>query len=69
VDFFALLKQFLIHSRELRMEEPPNYQPPLSVEELLQRYASGDRYFAKCELPDGANLSGVNLQGSSLDQA
>jgi uncharacterized protein YjbI with pentapeptide repeats len=51
------------------MEEAPNYQPPMSVEELLQRYASGERYFARFELPDGANLSGVNLEGSSLEHA
>ena len=54
---------------ETRIEGPPNYEPPGSVEELLLRYASGERYFAKADIPDGANLSGVNLEGANLERA
>ncbi|MBL8793633.1 MAG: pentapeptide repeat-containing protein [Planctomycetia bacterium] len=48
---------------------PDPYQPPRTVEELLARYAKGERYFAEADLPDGAVLSGANLEGANLQEA
>ena len=47
-------------------QEPPNYEPPGSCEDLLQRYAAGERYFVKAELPDAADLRGINLEDANL---
>lgn len=49
------------------------YQPPKSAQELLERYAAGERYFASAALP-GADFSGkelveINLQGAYLIDA
>jgi hypothetical protein len=41
------------------------YKPPESTEELLRRYAAGERGFHKTDL-SGANLSGANLSGANL---
>jgi uncharacterized protein YjbI with pentapeptide repeats len=46
----------------------------MTREELLQRYASGDRDFSGAYLDEGtkltgANLSGINLSGSTLAEA
>lgn len=41
-------------------ELPPNYTPPQSAEELLARYAAGERFF------DGANLGGADLARANL---
>jgi len=63
--------------------EPRNYQRPKDAQELLKRYAAGERYFANASLPvadlsgqklsgadlSGANLRGANLRGSDLQQA
>jgi uncharacterized protein YjbI with pentapeptide repeats len=49
-----------------------NYTAPESMAELLERYARGERYFAKSELDDvvydlrNANLQGINLSQSFL---
>ena len=46
---------------------PDEYKPPGSREELLSRYASGERNFPNTELSD-ADLSGVTLDGASFDK-
>jgi uncharacterized protein YjbI with pentapeptide repeats len=51
------------------MEEPTDYKPPTSKEELLRRYASGERYFAESDLPDETDLGGVNLEGANLERS
>ncbi len=38
-----------------------------SVEELLRRYAAGDRHFTDTDLPDGSDLRGVTLDGSHFE--
>ncbi len=43
-------------------------EPPKSAEELLERYAAGERDFWKAKLKD-ANLTEVNLQGAILASA
>jgi hypothetical protein len=48
---------------------PAGYQPPQTVEELLQRYASGERYFVNADLPDGADFPSANLEGAILEKA
>ena len=50
---------------------PDNYRPPKSADELLTRYAEGERYFSGAHLP-GANfamqsLIDVNLSDSQLE--
>lgn len=42
--------------------------PPMEVEELLKRYAAGERNFVEVNLNE-ANLSGVNLSGANLKGA
>ena len=53
--------------------EPPGYEPPTSAEELLGRYATGERYFAHSSLQsarlNGAVLSEANLSYSDLGWA
>ena len=44
-----------------------DYRPPKSREELLQRYASGERYFPETELSD-ADLSEVTLDGATFEK-
>ena len=43
-------------------------QPPKTAEELLARYAEGERDFIGANL-SGANLSGANLSGAELRNA
>lgn len=45
---------------------PENYQPPKSAEELLARYAQGERYFAETDLPDGSDLENSNLEDANF---
>ena len=58
--------------------EPPGYKPPTSAEELLERYAAGERYFHGAKLAgacfreaklDGVNLSHADLSGSDFQMA
>lgn len=55
-------------SSELHAKEN-TYQPPQSVDDLLRRYACGERYFAGADIPDGANFQNVNLEGASFEGA
>jgi hypothetical protein len=43
------------------------YRPPESVEELVRRYAEGERNFPNTELSE-SNLSGLTLDGASFDR-
>lgn len=43
-----------------------NPSPPETVQELLRRYASGERQFHGVDLSD-ADLSGVTLNGADFD--
>jgi uncharacterized protein YjbI with pentapeptide repeats len=63
--------------RELS-SEPEGYVPPRSSEELVRRYAAGERYFhrahlTKASLPEailaGADLTEANLAGANLCKA
>ena len=45
-----------------------DYKPPQSREELLRRYAAGERYFPNTELSD-ADLSNVMLDGASFEKS
>ena len=63
--------------------EPPGYKPPQSAEELLERYAAGERDFQTADLQwailqdadleysdlQRANLQGANLQRAGFQQA
>ena len=44
------------------------YTPPTSAEELLERYARGERYFQHAVL-GGADLRGADLRGVNLEDA
>lgn len=46
---------------------PLDYKAPESVEELLRRYATGERYFASADIPDGADLKGAVLEDAILE--
>ena len=48
-------------------DRPTNYQPPENREELLRRYARGERSFPDTELSD-ADLAGVTLDGASFER-
>jgi uncharacterized protein YjbI with pentapeptide repeats len=45
----------------------PDYQPPQSAEELLRRYAAGERYFVEADIPDGSDLRNSTLAGATFD--
>ena len=48
----------------------PNYEPPQSVEELLRRYADGERYFAELELDDSVHdLQNVELEDADFSHS
>jgi uncharacterized protein YjbI with pentapeptide repeats len=49
-------------------DEISGYIPPDSVEELLRRYAGGERRFPDTNL-DEANLWGVTLEGAVFDRS
>ena len=60
------------------MNEPPpaaqaswqeGYSPPQTVEELRRRYAAGERYFPKAELPAEVALVDSTLEGSVFVEA
>ena len=46
-------------------EGPSNYRPAASCEELLQRYATGERSFPNTDLSD-ADLTGVTLDDADF---
>ena len=46
-------------------DQTTDYKPPKSREELLRRYASGERTFPDTDLSD-ANLAGITLDGRQL---
>lgn len=48
--------------------EPLGYKPPTSAQELLERYAAGERYFARADLSD-SSLSHMCLDSANLDGA
>lgn len=48
-------------------ERTSNYKPPESREELLQRYADGERVFPDTDLSE-ADFSGVTLDGASFEK-
>lgn len=43
------------------------YVPPATVQELLARYAAGERAFPDTELSE-ADLSGITLDGASFER-
>ncbi len=47
-------------------ESPNSYLPPESLEELLRRYAIGERRYSNTDL-SGVDFSGVLLNGASFD--
>lgn len=49
--------------------KPSDYKPPESVQELLDRYAAGERYFGGSELPDESDFSNANLEGANLERS
>ena len=51
------------------MQEPLDYKPPETVQELLERYVAGERYFAETNLPDGSDLTGAILEGAYLERS
>ena len=48
-------------------EQPDNYKPPESREELLRRYASGERNFPDTDLSD-VDFSGATLDGANFEK-
>jgi len=51
------------------LKESPGYVPPTSAEELLRRYAMGERRFPEADIPDGACFKGVVLAGAVFEHA
>ena len=47
-------------------DQPSHYKPPTSREELVRRYASGERSFPETDLSD-ADLTRVTLDGASFE--
>jgi uncharacterized protein YjbI with pentapeptide repeats len=43
--------------------ERPAGSPPESAEEILRRFARGERFFSLADLPDGSDFHGANLEG------
>ncbi len=50
-------------------EHNADYQAPESAEEILRRYAAGERYFAHADLPDGAVFRSANLEDCTFDHS
>ena len=48
-------------------DQTTDYRPPENREELLRRYANGERNFPETELSD-ADLSGVTLDGANFEK-
>ena len=48
---------------------PEDYRPPENAQELITRYAAGERYFAGAEMPDGSSFVGVNLSGCNFEES
>lgn len=48
---------------------PNGYVLPVSVGELHQRYAAGERYFRGADIQGGANLQCANLEGANFELA
>ena len=42
------------------------YAPTITIKELLERYARGERNFIDISLPHKADLTGINLAGANL---
>jgi hypothetical protein len=57
-----------VRPRNTAMVNPPSdYKPPESREELVARYANGERHFPDTEL-SGADLTGLRLDGASFEK-
>lgn len=60
--------------RQMENMESPNwielsaiyFAPSITVEELIERYAAGERNFIDISLPHKADLTGINLAGAIL---
>ncbi|HSZ54713.1 MAG TPA: pentapeptide repeat-containing protein [Tepidisphaeraceae bacterium] len=50
-------------------QSPSSYAPPTTAEELLRRYAVGERYFCGAEIEDCACFRGAVLVDAMLDGA
>jgi len=50
-------------------QSPSSYTPPTTAEELLRRYAVGERYFGGAEIADAACFRGAVLVDAVLDGA
>jgi uncharacterized protein YjbI with pentapeptide repeats len=48
---------------------PEGYQPPESADELLRRYAAGERYFPQADIPEQSSLQGCTLEGAVFESA
>ena len=49
------------------LDQPSDYKPPESREELLRRYTSGERSFPNTDLSD-VDFSGVTLDSASFEE-
>ena len=45
------------------------YEPPRSAEEILRRYAAGERVFRDADLPEGSSFRGATLAGAIFKEA
>jgi uncharacterized protein YjbI with pentapeptide repeats len=50
-----------------KQNQHPDYQPPRSADELVQRYNAGERYFRDVDIPDGSDLRKSTLAGATFD--
>ena len=46
---------------------PIDYVPPESVEEIIARYAVGERYFGHADIPDGADFREATLEDAVFE--
>jgi uncharacterized protein YjbI with pentapeptide repeats len=58
---------YLTTSMDLIRELPADYQPPESAEEILCRYALGERFFESADLPDRADFRNAVLEDSIFE--
>jgi uncharacterized protein YjbI with pentapeptide repeats len=52
------------NSSHNRHDPKSAYQPPRSAEELVRRYAAGERYFSEVDIPENSSLRDAVLAGA-----
>jgi uncharacterized protein YjbI with pentapeptide repeats len=50
-------------------DQPSSYEPPHTADEILRRYATGERFFPDADIPEESSLCRATLAGAIFKEA